>query len=424
MNKYLFSILITLACSSQLHAQKCATMENLQKQLNSNSNSDAFLKVLDNKSNALPIIHKNNVKHTRSIIVIPVVVHVLTNNEPYGQGPNILDTQIYTQLDAMNEDFRLKNADSLPKNHPYWGYTADCEIQFCLAKKKPDGSATSGIIRYNIQASSYNIDDLENTIKPNTIWDRNKYLNMWVGNMEELVNGGRVLGYAQFPGAGSANTDGVAFWYKCFGYYGNVQAPNNNGRTGVHEVGHWLGLRHIWGDANCGNDQVSDTSPAVESNSGCPSFPHNVGQCQGTFTSGEMYMNYMDYVNDNCMVMFTTGQAARMRNTLDFARAGLKTATGCGVVLDVNKHDTPVGLNIFPNPVMDKMDIILDAPSNYIDVTIVNIHGQKIWERKNLYTANNHTQINVAEIPSGVYFVHVNAENSKIVATHKIVITK
>jgi len=127
-------------------------------------------------------------------------------------------------------------------------------------------------------------------------------LNMWIGTI-----GGGILGYAQFPG-GSAATDGVVVDPKYFGTTGTATAPFDGGRTMTHEVGHWLNLRHIWGDGRCNRDDfVADTPTSDRPNYGCPGFPTT--HCRST----DMTMNYMDYVNDDCMYMFSLGQKERMR---------------------------------------------------------------------------------------------------------------
>src|SRR5205085_7351896 len=130
-------------------------------------------------------------------------------------------------------------------------------------------------------------------------WNRDQYLNIWVCDLSGKI------GYAQFPG-GPAATDGVVIDYQAFGTLGTASIPFHLGRTATHEIGHWLNLRHIWGDANCGDDLVADTPTQQTDNGGCPSFPH-VTCSNGP--NGDMFMNYMDYVNDNCMNMFTAGQS-------------------------------------------------------------------------------------------------------------------
>jgi pregnancy-associated plasma protein-A len=147
-------------------------------------------------------------------------------------------------------------------------------------------------------------------------WPSDAYLNLWVCSL-----GGGLLGYAQFPG-GPAATDGVVILNKAFGTTGTATAPFDLGRTAVHEVGHWLNLRHIWGDTeDCsGTDFVADTPNAQHPNFGKPSFPH-ISCSNGP--SGDMFMNYMDYVDDDSMVMFTAGQVARMRTALDGPRGAI-----------------------------------------------------------------------------------------------------
>ena len=153
-------------------------------------------------------------------------------------------------------------------------------------------------------------------------WNTNDYLNIWVCN---LASG--LLGFATFPG-GNASLDGVVCDYAYFGNIGTATPPYNLGRTATHEVGHWLNLYHIWGDSYCGNDYVSDTPEHEESNYGCPSFPHS-SNCSSTGSSGEMFMNYMDYTNDACMYMFTNGQKNRMRATLNTTRSSLLNSQAC-----------------------------------------------------------------------------------------------
>ena len=164
---------------------------------------------------------------------------------------------------------------------------ADPNIEFCLATVDPSGNATTGITRTSTTTASWTTNDyMKYSVRGGKdAWDRNKYLNIWVCTMS-----GGILGYAQFPG-GAAVTDGVVIDYRYLGTTGTATAPFNKGRTATHEVGHWLNLRHIWGDANCGSDLVSDTPTHNTSNYGCPTYPH-LSTCTGTPV--EMTMNYMD----------------------------------------------------------------------------------------------------------------------------------
>jgi len=258
---------------------------------------------------------------SRALITIPTVVHVVYRNA----AQNVSDAQIFSQIDALNEDFRKLNADT--SNIPaVWASTmADSEIEFCLAKRDPQGNPTNGIVRVATTNGNFGLnDDVKFTSQGGSdAWPRDQYLNVWVCDL-----GGGLLGYAQFPGQ-AANTDGVVGNYQYFGTIGS-QAPFDKGRTMTHEVGHWLGLFHIWGDdggACSGSDNVADTPNQAGASGGCPSFPQT-DNCSPA-SPGYMFMNYMDYTNDACMNSFTQGQAAVMQATLNGFRAPLQNSNGC-----------------------------------------------------------------------------------------------
>jgi Pregnancy-associated plasma protein-A len=244
---------------------------------------------------------------TAKLITIPVVVHVVHRTA----AENISDSQVKSQIAALNRDYRAKNVDKSKVPGPWKSLVIDSKIQFALATKDPRGRKTTGITRTVTKAASFRPDD---TVKSKSTggadaWPADRYLNIWVCRLGEGL-----LGYAQFPG-GPTKTDGVVILSTAFGTKGAVSAPFNRGRTATHEVGHFLGLRHIWGDRNdcTGNDFVADTPGAREANFGKPKFPHVT--CNNG-PNGDMFMNYMDYVDDAAMVMFTAGQVARMNATL------------------------------------------------------------------------------------------------------------
>ncbi|MTI39459.1 zinc metalloprotease [Fulvivirga lutimaris] len=223
-------------------------------------------------------------------INIPVYVHVIYNNA----NENISEAQINSQIDVLNDDFNKTNNDISFVPSEFSGVTADAQINFTLA----------GVTRKSSSKTSWGTNDAMkfaanggvDVVSPETS------LNIWVCNI-----GGGILGYAQFPG-GSSSTDGVVIAPQYFGTTGYVSAPFDKGRTGTHEVGHYLNLRHIWGDGRCRQDDfVADTPSSDGPNYGCPSFP--TVNCKST----DMTMNYMDYTNDACMYMFSEGQKARMR---------------------------------------------------------------------------------------------------------------
>jgi Pregnancy-associated plasma protein-A len=235
-------------------------------------------------------------------IEIPVVVNVLYRTA----AENISLAQIQSQIDVLNKDFNALNSDFGTSN-PFNSVKANVGISFVL----------DAVYRKSTTKSSWGTNDaMKKTssggmaaVSPTT------KLNLWVATI-----GGGILGYAQFPG-GASSTDGVVIDSRYFGNTGTVTAPYNLGRTATHEVGHWMNLRHIWGDATCGSDLVSDTPTHNDANYGVPAVGHR-STCSGTPL--EMYMNYMDYTDDRGMYMFSNGQKTRM-NTV-FASGGSRAS--------------------------------------------------------------------------------------------------
>ena len=303
--------------------RNCGTMQHLDEIRERDPGVDNRMDVEN-----LDIKHwiSNNTSSSKSmpnLITIPVVVHVIYKNS----SQNISDAQIFSQIDILNEDFRMNNSDASSVPSAFAGVAADCEIEFCLAVRDPNGNVTTGITRTYTTTSSFSgyTSMKYSSTGGQDAWNTSDYLNIWVCN---LASG--LLGFATFPG-GNSSTDGVVCDYAYFGNTGTATSPYDLGRTATHEVGHWLNLYHIWGDSYCGNDYVSDTPKHEESNYGCPSYPH-ASSCSGTGSSGEMFMNYMDYTNDACMFMFSTGQKNRMRATLNGSRSSLLSSLGCQVV--------------------------------------------------------------------------------------------
>jgi hypothetical protein len=275
-------------------------------------------------------------EQSRAVITIPTVYHVVyrTSTE------NITDSQIASQMTVLNADFRKLNADWTNTPSVFQSYVADCEIEFCMAQRDPTNNATTGITRKYVNKTSWGTnDDVKKSSKGGVDpWSAANYLNIWVCNI-----GGGILGYAQFPG-GPSSTDGVVIDYRYLGTEGTATYPFNKGRTATHEVGHWLNLYHIWGDATCGSDLVSDTPTHNTANYGCPTYPH-YSTCSGSPV--EMTMNFMDYTDDACMYMFSTGQKNRMRAVLESGgyRYSLQSSQGCVPVGGGGSCGTPTGLN-------------------------------------------------------------------------------
>jgi hypothetical protein len=252
------------------------------------------------------------------VVRIPVVVHVL-HRRP---AENISDAQIKSQIRVMNRDFRAKNADKSKVPAAFKPAVADAQITFALATRDPQGKRTNGITRTKTTRTSFGPDDSMKSPSGGgaAAWDTTRYLNIWVCTL-----GGGLLGYAQFPG-GPASTDGVVILNTAFGTTGTAKAPFNKGRTATHEIGHYLNLSHIWGESRiptCADDDyVTDTPKQFGPNNGKPMFPHI--SCNNG-PNGDMFMNYMDYVDDAAMFMFTTSQVERMRAALSGPRSTLGT---------------------------------------------------------------------------------------------------
>jgi Pregnancy-associated plasma protein-A/Secretion system C-terminal sorting domain/Fibronectin type III domain len=313
---YLF--LAFLLVNTTVVAQRvCGSMDVLAEQLKTDPEMINRMQSIENHTQHFV----NNPKSgTRAVVTIPVVFHIVYNTA----AQNVSDAQIASQLQVLNDDFRKLNADVSLTPPIFAPLAADAEVNFCIAQQTPTGAPTTGIIRKSSTTTSWTTNDnvKKTSAGGSDPWDATKYLNIWVCNLS-----GGVLGYAQFPG-GPVSTDGIVITYTGFGTMGTAAAPFNKGRTATHEVGHYLNLRHIWGDANCGSDLVGDTPVHNTSNGGCPSFPH-LSTCSGTPT--EMTMNYMDYTNDACMYMFSTGQKTRMQAVFASggSRASLATSNGC-----------------------------------------------------------------------------------------------
>lgn len=304
----LFGIILFLG--QPTHAQRtCAHDENHERLI---EQYPEFSQAMESIERHTRNFLENDPITSRSVVTIPVVVHILYKNN----SQNISDAQVLSQIDVLNEDFRRLNADA----DNTWPQATDAMIEFCLATQDPDGNSTSGIQRRKTNKPSFSANDQMKFFSSGGLnaWPTGEYLNIWVCNLNSF------LGYAQFPG-GPANTDGVVCDYAYFGSGGSAQSPFDLGRTATHEVGHWLNLRHIWGDGGCGvDDFIGDTPQSDGPNYGCALGHLSCG-------SVDMVQNYMDYSDDACMNLFTSGQESRM-NALFSAggfRASLLNSNGC-----------------------------------------------------------------------------------------------
>ena len=340
------------------------------------------------------------------IITIPTVVHVVYN----GASQNISEAQILSQIDVLNKDFRRLNPDIFNSFSRHRGFSKDARIEFCLASRDPTGQPTNGITRTSTNHTPF--VKLGNHIKYSAlggkdIWDRDKYLNLWVGALEAPL-----LGYANFPGTGTAAIDGVVVNYEAFGNIGTATPPSNQGRTTTHEIGHWLDLYHVFQSGCTGTgDEINDTPFQDNPNYGCPSVPTS---CSNEGYGGDMYPNFMDYVDDGCMNMFTFLQNIRMRDALNGPRSSLQASNGCESlgVDEVNQLDAL--LSVYPNPssggfvsIKIELNIVQLQNSEFI---IYNVLGKKVSSTEN---CENKFQLNVQGFKSGVYFYKLRLQNGE-----------
>lgn len=315
-------VCLVLAVSLAGHAQdRCGFVEVMQ-----NLHSKKILRETDEQFEAWMQTRKtkysareNGAERYR----IPVVVHVIHRDEAVGTGTNISDAQIVSQIGVLNQDFTRANADAANTPAEFQSVAGGMNIEFVLARQTPDGQPTTGIVRARGSKTSWSIND-DAALKATSYWPAEDYLNIWVTNLSSTL-----LGYAQFPVSSGLSglqdaednrlTDGVVIDYTVFGSIDDgafsLDAQFEKGRTATHEIGHYLGLRHIWGDDGgaCGGsgDYVADTPDQGNSTSGCPSNP------QTTCSVHKMFQNYMDYTNDACMNLFTQQQVARMVAVMD-----------------------------------------------------------------------------------------------------------
>lgn len=330
---------------------------------------------------------KANGTFKKVVVTIPIIFHIFTS----GSGAtNVSGTYVQAQVDQLNLDYRNLAGSS-------YAVAADCEVEFCLALVDPMGNTLTepGIERITTYGNGpFSQTNFESSMKAATGWDPNNYFNVWVANLS-----GGLLGYAQFPNSsgltglntnnGAANTDGCVILYSSLGSVANPQgspsAPYNKGRTLTHEAGHWLGLRHIWGDSplDCTSDDFcADTPLSDNSNFGCPntnSCTDSYGAPWPTANPPDMVENFMDYTDDDCMNTFTADQKTRILAVLANSprRGSLTTSTVCAApnpddagigaittptgTICASSYDPVVTLNNFGNNTLTSVDIIYNV---------------------------------------------------------------
>jgi len=377
--------------------QRCSFDEKLSADIESKKTLSLALNEIEDLLSKW--IANNGHIQERSSYTIPIVFHVLWNTA----AENISAEQIQVQLDILNEDFAAKNADLNQVPTAFAALVAAVDIQFCLAQIAPDGSMTDGITRTRTFVDSLAIDDVYSSAgEGQDAWAPDSYLNVWVANLNN-----NQVGFGSYPGQNEQAADGVVIDYSVLGI--NDHPRLNLGRTLTHEVGHYFGLFHPWGDglfnANCsGDDRISDTPIQDNTYAGqCPDLALAPPESCG---SADMFMNFMNYTNDECLFMFTKGQKLRMLATLLEIRSSLLTSNGCQNIVQP-PVDTGI-LSIGPNPVKGTLYIstFLAQAATNIELTVYALDGRRVYhfEAAVISTFFSHL-IAVDKWASGPYFL-------------------
>lgn len=407
--------ILLLAVSASAYAQTgprptCGTMEHLATMKQENPNLEAEMRSYNEGLKQWIAANENRLEKNREVITIPVVFHVVYRTA----AENISDAEVKSQLDAMNADFMGTNADAAT-NIPaaFKGVAGNPQIQFCLAQRTPNGQPTTGIVRK--QTTKTTFPDTGDPVKFSSkggddAWDTKQYFNFWICNL-----GSSLIGYAEFPTGSATNTFGVVSNYMYTGTIGAAK-PFDKGRIGAHEGGHCFNLYHIWGDASCGNDEVSDTPTQKQETSGCPTFPHV--SCSNS-PNGDMFMNFMDYTDDVCLAMYTKGQVVRMLSVINNPPYNaLKTSEGCKPPVNTGTTGTNMSseLSIFPNPTDGIVTIsFVSAEKSMHRVEVQNVLGQVLFsEELNDLNGAYSRSINLQQFGKGVYTVRIHNKAGEV----------
>lgn len=326
-NHILIFILLVMVITTPLYSQeRCATVQYMQLLRNEGKikqTEEQFEQALQQRIKNRQLQQQTHRTHGGPYQV-PVVVHVIHNDELIGTGSNISEAQILSQIDVLNKDFKRLNDDANNTPAQFLPNAGSFDIEFVMARRDPSGLPTNGINRVKGTRATWTMSN-DAEFKGLSYWPSEDYLNIWVIDFS-----GSFIGYAQFPVStmqgledyqnSIAATDGIAIDYKAFGTIDagpfDLDSRYNRGRTTTHEVGHFFGLRHIWGDNDCGTDYVTDTPQQKNSTTTCPSHPQST-VCGTSIV--KMFQNFLDYTDDACMNIFTQGQVSRMETIIDDA---------------------------------------------------------------------------------------------------------
>jgi predicted Zn-dependent protease len=408
--------------------EQCGTMHNHFELGKNNPNVHLQRLEIEKRADEWRKQHMGDKMQDSALITIPVVFHVVYNTA----AQNIHDSIVYSQLDVLNNDYRRTNADTVNTRAVFDSIAVDTRIEFCLANVDPQGNFTTGINRVQTSTTSFATSPLDNAVKSTSAggvdpWPTDQYFNIWICDMYFLGNP-LVLGYAQFPGEDSI-TDGVVLTYQHTGYrpWDASASPANLGRTASHEVGHWLGLRHIWGDGDCDSiDYVYDTPNAVAASQQICTLTNNT--CDDSsdpywngFDPPDMLENYMDYSTDACMNMFSQGQSDRMWSFINTARASLLTSTKCDGAVGLEENSAAASMVVYPNPSNNQFTIEWPGEVSFENIEMIDLLGKVMMSEDVRNNYGKHV-LTVNHLEEGIYFIRLR--NGKQVITARVIKTK
>lgn len=416
---------------------RCASTEYelfLQSKYTNRDTEQQFEKWISHKTDKIKKALKSG-KYTNDTLIIPVVVHIIHKDKAIGENENISDERVFSQITVLNQDYlRIINTPGY-NNNPIG---ANVGIEFKLAIVDPKGNPTNGIDRISLKNYIWDTDNVEKILKPKTQWDPNKYFNIWVCEFDDSGDLKNTLGYAQFPSGskldglenldGIAATDGVILDWRAFGSSNNktdiYYSGYNKGRTLTHEIGHALGLRHIWGDnslctvdaTDSKNDYCLDTPAAAAPNYSCITIEDSCPNEPGN----DMTENYMDYCNDTCFNTFTLDQKARILAVLKNSprRASLTTSEVWKTPQKVNIAE---GIQLYPNPAINELNIKF-SDSNRVATSYKIFNNVGLLIRKDVIDSKTEFQINTSNLISNTYILEV--KTNKGTAKFKFIVSR
>ncbi|MCF8246827.1 MAG: T9SS type A sorting domain-containing protein [Saprospiraceae bacterium] len=334
------------------------------------------------------------------LLTISVVVHVIHNGEPIGQGQNLSAAQIQAQIDILNEDYSALNSQFYNTPSQWMGAAGFPNIQFCLANKKPNGTPTDGIDRQQmtVTGTTWNNNNINSTIKPAIKWDPLRYFNIYVLPIPGTTSQGGVVGFSNYPVTGQigSNSDGVVIDYRWFGAPG---FPTSGYRPLTHETGHYLGLPHPFNGGSCALDDGIGDTPNIEVSTrdlatlNCASsYPNGPVSCGNE----HMYVNYMDYVTENCYTSFTAGQVNVMRAVLNGTSSGFGYGSRNGLIQNAPAQCSIPATDAGVTRVVNPQNISCTTSQITPVVTLRNFGTNNLTSANILFKINNNAPVSFA----------------------------